>query len=238
MENTKYTNVINFIVEQIDNRIYIEGQMIDSENVLSDRLGVSRVTVRKALDHLVNKGVLFKEKGRGTFVSNKPKYSDFTCGIAFSKEALNRGHTPSTKDAILERYEADDVISRKLKVPIKTVLWRISRTRCMDNNPVVYAIEYFIYSQIPDLTLDIVETSIYNHIEKKGVVANYFDQKLVAVNSDRLVSKKLDIAINTPLIEANIITYAKNGSPFSYSIEYYKTTEFSLLQTIYVDKLK
>ena len=73
-----------YIENHIQNKLYSPGQIIPSESEFCRMFHVSRMTVRKALDELVAQGVLYKEKGRGTFVSQKPRFNAAT--------ALSRKH--------------------------------------------------------------------------------------------------------------------------------------------------
>lgn len=225
--------VKQYIKEQIEKKIYSEGQLIESESRLCDVLGISRMTVRKALDELVSDGVVYKEKGRGTFVARKPKYSEFKCGVGFSKEARKRGMNPSTKDSTLELCEADESVAEMFSIPIGTKVWKVTRVRCVDDIPIVYLSEYYLYSLCPDLNEDIVKQSIYGHLEKKGIHFAFLDQKLKAVLCPKDIAKKLDIEEGHPLIKMTLVTYMKNGIAFNCGDEYYLTDKYTLIQSIY-----
>lgn len=236
MNNSKSQQVINYINTKIENRFFIEGQIIDSENTISQKLNISRMTVRKAIDELVSKGVLYREKGRGTFVSIKPKYAEFSSGFGFTKEATKRGFKPSTIDATIRIVNSDSENSEILRIPISTKLWEVTRVRCTNEIPTLYAEEYFIYSQTQDLDLDVVEHSIFDYIEDIGIVPSYSDQKIEASLCDEMLSEKLRIEKGTPLIKATIITYGHNGMPFTCSTEFYRTDRYKLVQTIFFNK--
>lgn len=236
--NNKNETVKSFILKRIQSKVYSEGQMIDSENTLCQLLDVSRMTVRKALDELVNDGVLYKEKGRGTFVSMKPKYSEFQCGVAFTNEVEKRGRVPSTKDATLELLEADELIADDLKICKGDKVWRVTRVRCADGIPIIYAIEYFVYAQCENLTLDIVNQSVYGFLETKGITFAFVDQKLEAVLCPSDVAKKLSISKGEPLILMSITAYMKNGTPFNTGIEYYRTDQYTLIQSVYANGVR
>ncbi|MFV0551944.1 MAG: GntR family transcriptional regulator [Anaerorhabdus sp.] len=234
MENISKAELVkSYILKKIENNVYCEGQMIDSENELCNLLGVSRMTVRQALQDLVSNEVLFKEKGRGTFVSVRPKYSEFKWGVGFTEELKKRGSHPSTKDATLELVDADIDIAKELKVNIGDKVWKVTRIRCSNDLPIIYAIEYYNYAQCEDLTIDIVYASIYAHLENKGIILSFADQKIEAVNADKLVASKLDVKINTALIKMDIIAYMKNGSPFNCGTEYYRTDRYKMVQSIH-----
>ena len=233
MPTNKNDIVINYILDNIKNKIYLPGQMIESETELSNKLNISRMTIRKALDILCNEQIIYKEKGRGTFISKRPKYAQFMCGVGFSEEARRRGMTPSTKNATIELIEANEELAQLLNVELNDKLWKVNRVRCFDDIPVVYECEYFIYKQCPDLTIDIVTTSIFQHLEKKGISFAYADQKLEAIPCPSKIAKELEIKQDYPVIKMSLTSYTKNGIAFNYGHEYYRTDKFTLVQSIY-----
>lgn len=232
--SNKNESVRNYITSRIEQHIYNEGQVIESESRLCKILNVSRMTVRKALDELVSEGVVYKEKGRGTFVSKKPKYAEFRFGAGgFTQEAKKRGMTPFTKDATLELIEADKQVAQNMNIPLHEKVWKVTRIRCTDDTPIIYVEEYYLYSQCPDLTIDIVSQSIYEHLEKKGISFSFLDQKLEAVSCTSDIAKKLGIKKGHPLIKMSLIIYMKNGTVFNCGTEYYRTDKYTLIQSVY-----
>ena len=159
--------VKQYIMDQLHKRIYLPGQLIESEGQLCEKLNTSRMTVRGALADLEAEGIVYKEKGRGTFIAPRPKYSEFKCGISFSKEVSKRGMVPSTKDATLECIFATDEIAKSLHIEVGEKVWKVTRVRCADGIPVIFAEAYYIYSLCPNLTLDIVNQSTYGFLRRK-----------------------------------------------------------------------
>lgn len=133
--------------------------MIDSEADLARKLDISRMTVRKALDILAQEGIVFKEKGRGTFVSRQPKYAEFQYGVGFTQEARKRGMVPSTRNASLKLCSADKDIAKKLHLETGDKVWRVTRVRCADDIPVAYVYEYYNYLHCEDMTEETIQNS-------------------------------------------------------------------------------
>lgn len=225
--------VKKYIIEQINKRIYSEGQMIESEMQLCEKLNLSRMTVRKALNELVNEGVVYKEKGRGTFVSRKPKYAEFKFGIGFTQDVTKRGMIPSTKDATIKLCSADEEIATNLNINLGEKVWKVSRVRCADGIPIIFVVEYYPYSLCPDLTIETVNQSIYKYLEEKGICFSFLDQRIEAVLSPKKVADKLEIIEGHPLILMSMIVYMRNGTVFNYGIEYCRTDKYRLVQSIY-----
>ena len=66
----KYTELVNWIQEQIASKKFLPGQKIYSENRLKDMFQVSRQTVRHAIAILEEEGVLIRKRGSGTYINN------------------------------------------------------------------------------------------------------------------------------------------------------------------------
>lgn len=226
--------VRRYIMDRIDSHVYHEGQIIESESRLCEILDVSRMTVRKALDELVSEGMIYKEKGRGTFVAGKPRYAGFRFGAGgFTQEAQKRGRKPSTRDAVLELTKADEKVAASLHVLAGEKVWKVSRVRCADDMPVIYVEEYFLYAHCPDLTVEIVSGSVYRHLEEKGIFYAFLDQKVEAVSCSADLAQKLCVGEGHPLIKMSVVIYMKNGTAYNCGMAYYRTDKYALIQSVY-----
>lgn len=225
--------VKKYILDKIDNNIYIEGHVIESTNTIKNKLKVSLTTVRKAIQELVDEGLLYSEQGRGSFVATKPKYHGFKCGIAFTKEVIKLGMTPSTSHAKIEKTKAGGRLAKIFNICEQEYVWKVQRVRYADNNAVMFCYEYFIYKQCPDLSIININESIYDFLETKGLRFSHADQKIEAVLSNELNSQMLKIKIGEPLLKVTLISRTITGAAFSYSEEFINSNEFKLFQTIY-----
>ncbi len=225
--------IIEYILNRIQNKLYSPGQMIASEADFCRMFQVSRMTVRKAFDELVAEGTLYKEKGRGTFVSQKPRYSEFQCGFGFKQEALRRGFIPSTKNAEIALIKADQNLAAKLQIKKDDSLWEVKRIRCINDKPVIYVHEYYIHAQCDDLTIAIANESIYDHLAEKGISFAFGDQRMEAVLCPRDIAVALHISPKHPVILMSVLAYMKNGTPFNYGLEYYVSDQLPLIQSVY-----
>lgn len=229
----KYEVVKQYILKQIESGIYQPHQIIESEFELAENLSVSRITVRRGIEELVNQKILSKKKGIGTFVNPIPKFFGFKAGIGFSSEVKSMGMEPSTKLLKLEKIKADEKLAKDIRVLVGDELWLVERIRYADEVPISYELEYFDAALIPELTVDICEKSIYGYLNTKGIEYEFVDQKISAVISDEVTSNYLNISIASPLIDTKIIACLENGKPFNVGYALYQTDSFYLMHTIY-----
>ncbi len=78
----KYQVVSNWIQEKIEDGTFKEGEKLTSEIALAEQFGISRLTVRKAIEYLCSEYILYKESGKGTFISPRKRRSIHTNNIA------------------------------------------------------------------------------------------------------------------------------------------------------------
>ena len=109
----KYEQIRQDIIHKIESMEYRPNQVIPSENELCASYGVSRITVRKAIDELVHEGLLYRIKGKGSFVRDHGS-EGLSRIYSFTEAILHQGKTPSKKLLSLKVEEADADIRRRM----------------------------------------------------------------------------------------------------------------------------
>src|SRR5690349_5588499 len=110
------------------------GEAIPSERRLSGELGISRLTVRAALDDLVRDGYLERRQGSGTFVS-EPKIAQQLTLTSFSEDMRRRGMVAGSRALELKAVHAGALLGRALAVSPDARVLRIQRLRLADSEP-------------------------------------------------------------------------------------------------------
>src|ERR687888_1563245 len=111
------------------------GQAIPSERRLSTELGVSRLTLRAALDELVREGYLVRRHGSGTYVG-QPKIAQQLTLTSFSEDMRRRGMVPDSRTVELRRIHAGPQVGRALNVSPDARVFQIRRLRLAGGGPV------------------------------------------------------------------------------------------------------
>lgn len=112
----QYKCIEGDLLEQIQAGVYKKGDHIPPEQTLSRQYGVSRVTVRKALENLVEQGILKRTPGAGTFVEKLPLTGKLPGLIGFSEEMKAQGLAPSTRVTEFRLEAADAATARRLRI--------------------------------------------------------------------------------------------------------------------------
>ena len=149
----------------IQEQVLSPDDALPAERDLADELGVSRITVRKALDGLVAEGLLTRRQGAGTFVAARVEKS-FSKLSSFTEDMISRGRTPHS--AWLSRAAGSVTPEESLTLSLSpgAAVYRFNRIRYADGAPM--ALEY---STVPAFALggpEAVETSLYEALEKTG----------------------------------------------------------------------
>jgi len=138
---------------------------LPAERDMADELGVSRITVRKALDGLVAEGLLTRRQGAGTFVAARVEKS-FSKLSSFTEDMISRGRTPHSTWLSRSAGQVTPEESLTLSLSPGAAVYRFNRIRYADGAPM--ALEY---STVPAFALtgpEAVETSLYEALETTG----------------------------------------------------------------------
>jgi GntR family transcriptional regulator len=126
------------------------GDTIPSERELCERFAVSRMTVRQAIDALVNEGLLHREQGRGTFVA--PPRTDMELRlVGFGDDMRRRGMTPHTDLLDAETVEAPWDVAEALELEAGAAVHHVQRLGWADGRPMALEESWVSPAIFPDL---------------------------------------------------------------------------------------
>ncbi|REE98471.1 GntR family transcriptional regulator [Thermomonospora umbrina] len=167
---------------------------IPSERELGQSFGLSRMTVRQGVEHLVSEGRLYRVPGKGTFVA-RPKIEMPLRLVSFSEDMLSRGLRPGAVDLSRRTVPADARLARLFEVNPGTEIHVIERLRTADGEPMALERAHILASLAPDL-LDrrLADRSLYGVLEAVyGIVFDAGDQTIDAGLADAADAKRLHI---------------------------------------------
>lgn len=230
-----YYQLKNIISKMISDGTYTEGSLIPSERELGDTLGISRMTVRQALNNLVNEGILYREKGRGTFVS-KSKIEQRNI-MSFSEIVAGRGMTPSTKVLYFQKEKAKDEIPGILGLEENQPVYNIKRLRLANNIPVSIEQAFIPEIHCPGLEKFDLTQSLYRLIrEEYRHSMSYVDNVIEASKADREEKELLGITNNVPVLRVTGVNYTESDLNLFYERSIYRSDEYKYNVRVYVNK--
>jgi GntR family transcriptional regulator len=214
-----YRQLQRVLREAIQNRLLTPDDALPAERDLAEEMGVSRITVRKALDGLVSEGLLTRRQGAGTFVAARVEKS-FSKLSSFTEDMISRGRTPHS--TWLSRTEGQVTPEESLTLGLSpgAPVYRFHRIRYADGAPM--ALEY---STIPAFAMpspDFVETSLYEALEKTGHRPARALQRLRAVLFTPDQADLLSIAPRDPGLLIERRGFLKDGRAVEVTQSYYR----------------
>lgn len=218
----KYMQVRRVLREALSNRIVGPREALPNERDLADELGVSRITVRKAISGLVEEGLLQRRQGAGTFVldgSGRIEKSSSKIS-SFSEDMLARGLRPHSE--WISRTKATVTPEEALNMglsPGSTVL-RFGRIRYADDLPL--ALEYSMIAGDCLPSPEVVGTSLYEALADGGNRPTRALQRLRAIVFDESRAKLLNISAGSPGLLIERRGYLKSGRLIELTTSYYR----------------
>ena len=146
-----YKQVKIALKNDILNQIYLPGDKIPTEPELRERFGVSRVTVRYAVEELEKEGFLKRTQGKGTFVTHRKIESDMEKVSGFSDLVTSSGGTPSRLILNKKVQPAGDWIAEHLQISSKDPVLYLERILSNSDSPVMHDTSYYPLSRFPGL---------------------------------------------------------------------------------------
>src|SRR5215217_9713202 len=123
----KYSQLREILLDLVETELDAD-QSIPSERELSSRFGLSRMTARQAVEHLVSEGRLYRVQGKGTFVA-RPKIDMPLRLTSFTEDMRARGLTPGSRDLDRRRIPASAAVARELNIDTGDLIYVIERLR-------------------------------------------------------------------------------------------------------------
>ena len=146
---------------------YPEDTPILSERELMELYQVSRITVRRAIDELVNEGYLYKVQGKGTYIKGDTSGQDLFSIASCTEDVLRLGKTPSRRVLQADSMTADRKRARLLQITRDDTVFCLGRVTCADGEPLNYTRTYLPEKLSPGLGAhDFAEESLYRLLEK------------------------------------------------------------------------
>jgi GntR family transcriptional regulator len=225
---TKQTKTRDRVVDLIET-IGVGGA-IPSERQLSAQLGVSRLTLRAALDELVRAGYLVRRRGSGTFVS-APKIAQELTMTSFSEEMRRRGMRPGAKTLSLTTTTAGAYLGRCLHVSPSERIVVAKRLRHADQETMAIETLHVRESLVPDLTpKDLEDTSFYELLSQRyGIEIVGGIQSIEPTVTNDEESAALGVPLHSPAFLFERTTRSQTGEIVEFVRSIYRGDRYRLV---------
>ena len=209
------------------------GDSIPSERALSQDLGVSRLTLRAALDELVREGRLTRRRGSGTFVA-EPKVAKGMAFTSFSDDMRLRGLSPGSLTQEFRTVPAGARLGRILHVSPSEPVLSIKRLRLADGEPMAIELVHVRESLFPGLTArDLEEGSFYDLIVTRyGIEVVGGTQTVEPTVTNDEESNALGVPLHSPALLFERITHSAGGETVEYTSSIYRGDRYRIVSEL------
>ncbi|WP_058302834.1 GntR family transcriptional regulator [Gorillibacterium timonense] len=161
-----YHQVKEYLKNQIGSNVYKVDEMIPSERELSEQFEINRLTVRQAINELVQEGLLYRQRGVGTFVAMPKIEQPLTKLTNFSSDMHSRGLAPGAQVVSMEVIPASKPISMQLQIPEGEQVIELVRVRTANGEPLALERSYLVYELAHGLyEMNMENASLYQMLE-------------------------------------------------------------------------
>lgn len=211
------------------------GDAIPSERILSTDLGVSRLTVRAALDDLVREGYLVRRRGSGTFVS-EPKIAQELTLTSFTDDMRRRGMQPASRTLELKVVPAGARLGRFLHVSPSEPIVVAKRLRLADHETMAIETLHVREGLVPGLSgRDLEEQSFYELLkERYGTVVVGGTQTIEPTVTNEEESEALGVPLHSPAFLFERFSRSEVGDIVEYVHSIYRGDRYRLVTDLSV----
>lgn len=212
-----YRQVEQLLEEKVISKQWDVGYQLPTEQELADLFEVSTITVKRAVIELVNKGYLYRQRGKGTFVSGTTNEQDINAIFSLTTEEEGEVHPHELISFSIE--DAEKEVAEKLGLEPKTKIFNMKRLKVENDVPVALEYTYLPYEICPSLTPDDINNElIYNILKTKFHItlgrARLFIKPYIATGEK---AERLQVEPGTPVFKWERFTYTKQEAVIEYS---------------------
>ena len=206
------------------------GDMLPPESELIAQYQISRTTVRQVLDMLVNEGLIYRQRGRGTFVAHPSVEQALVRIISFTEDMRQRGYRPGTEVLFSGVVRAPEEIARKLEIEPGEELARLDRLRLADGEPMSVEESYLVHRYCPGvLEGDYASSPLREALERDcGIRLVRARQVIRALLATPRLADLLSIKSESALLYIERVSYAQQNVPVEFLRIYYRADRYSL----------
>jgi len=191
--------------------------LLPSEPNLAKRYGVSRGTVKQALDLLEQRGLIYRHQGKGTFIA-EPRILRSGLNVpSFSEDIRARGQTPSVRVIMVERSELEARQAAALGLCEGFECWKARRLFLADNEPLALVTSYVRADIVPELTVPDVEESLYSSLERRyRARPRWARDTYTAVKARGRTARFLEVSEGEPIVYSERTGFLSDLTPIEY----------------------
>jgi DNA-binding GntR family transcriptional regulator len=227
-----YFQVSRQIEAAIESGELAPGARLENEISLADRWGLSRPTMRRAIQELVDKGLLVRRRGIGTQVVHGRVKRPMDLTSLFD-DLTRSGQAPTTRILVRELVPAAGPVAERLGVPAGAPVLHLERLRCAQDEPLAVMRNWLPGELAPTLTAEALESrGLYELIRGTGVHLRIATQRIGARGATSAEGRLLGLRKGSPLLTMERVTYDGSGRAVELGNHVYHAENYSVEMTV------
>jgi len=197
-----------------------------SEAELMQHYGVSRITVRQALQALEHQGLILKVPGKGSFVAPAKPYQELSRLQGLAEAMTRQGHAILNQVLLIERQSATPALAQALSLREGEPLTHLKRLRLLDGQPVSLDLTWLpraIGDQVA--AADLAQRDVFL-IEDLGLRLGHADLAIDTLPADPELARLLRVEPGSPVLRIERLTHTDQGQPIDHERLYCRTDNF------------
>lgn len=221
-----YMQIARKLSDDVRNGRYQVDQALPSERTLSELLDVSRVTARKAIDQLVEQGLVVRRRGSGNYIA--PRIEQPLSNLSsFSEQLQQRGYRPGSRWLKREVVIASSDDQLSLGLPQNTKVARLERLRLADDVVMAYEVSVLPFSVVPDPAA--VGDSLYAHLNSIRKAPVRALQHIRAMNATGMLAEQLGVPDGQAVLFITRIAYLETGEAVELTHSYCRSDHYDFV---------
>ncbi|NLG68150.1 MAG: GntR family transcriptional regulator [Firmicutes bacterium] len=210
-----YYQIAEVLRREIREKGLRPGDFLTTEEELQVRFGVSRATARRALEELVDEGLVVRITGKGTYVARSKVNVQLPTLLSFTEEIRRLGMVPGSRVIGVDVVAAPEPVGIHLELDEGDQVLRIERIRYADKTPIVHLVDYLpMWLQIgPETDFN---GSLYALLESRDIEVAEAVHTIEAGLTDEILARYLEVAVGFPVVRCRRTTYDPKGQPIVY----------------------
>jgi DNA-binding GntR family transcriptional regulator len=226
-----YFQVAQYLEQMIESGELPMGTRLDNENNLAGQLGLSKPTMRRAIEYLVGRGLLVRKRGIGTQVVQ----AKVTRGVELTSlydDLAKTGRDPSTTVVSFRTEPAPDTLAAELGLAPGTPVYVFERLRHADAEPLALMRNHVPEHLMRLSAADLEEQGLYNLFRANGIVMRIAKQSIGARVATAAEARALGERKGAPLLVMERSAYDEQGRAVEHGRHVYRASRYSFDLTL------
>lgn len=225
---SKFNEIFLDLEAAILNQRFISGDLLPSENELVKTYNVSRETIRKALNLLLEKGYIQKVQGKGSIVLDIKRFDFPVSGLTSYKE-LQDAQNMNSQTIVVSNglLPVSEELANHLNLSVGTPVLYLERLRKVHGEVVIIDKDYLVTSIVPSIPDEAAEDSLYHYIEQTLGLSIGYAQKEITVDPITEEDKRLmDLQEDTHVVVVRSDVYLEDTTLFQHTESRHRLDRF------------